>query len=116
MFGKSMKVALLLGAALLVFAGMAMAANRSINLSKDVVLPDGQSLKAGQYQIVVDEKVDQVQFLQRSQVVLKHRCKCVVPEKPNSSDGVVTQEEPGKKPVLQEIRFKGENRIITLPS
>ena len=116
MLAKTLKIACLLGAGLLIFVSLAAAKNKTINLGKDVVLPDGQTLKAGQYQVVVDQKVDQVQFIQHGTVVLKHRCKCVVPEKANEADGVVIAEHAGKKPLLQEIRFKGETRIITLPS
>jgi len=116
MLAKTVKIACLLGAGLLMFFSLAAAKNKTISLAKDVVLPDGQTLKAGQYQVVVDEKIDQVQFIQHGTVVVKHRCKCVVPEKANEADGVVTSEKPGKKPLLQEIRFKGETRVITLPS
>jgi len=116
MSSKVTKIAFLLTAGLLVFVSLAAAKNRTLTLSRDVVLPDGQTLTAGQYQIVVDEKLDQVEFLHKSQVVLKHRCKCIVPQKANPADGTVTTEEPGKKPLLQEIRFKGETRIITLAS
>lgn len=115
MFGKTVKVVLLLGMGVLFFASLALAKTRTINLSKDVVLPDGQTLKAGQYAVVVDEKLDQVQFIQHGTVVVKHRCVCVKQEKPNEIDGILSEESQNKT-VLHEIRFRGEIRIITLPS
>ena len=115
MFGKTVKIVLLLGMGVLFFASLALAKTKTINLAKDVVLPDGQTLKAGQYAVVVDEKVDQVQFMQHGTVVVKHRCKCVPQEKPNESDGILSEESVNKT-VLHEIRFRGETRIITLPS
>lgn len=116
MLGKMVKIAVLLGVGLFVFASLAVAKGKTITLRSDVVLPDGQTLKAGHYEVVVDQKVDQVQFIQHSQVVIKHACKCITQEKKNESDGVVTLEQSGKLPLLQEIRFQGETRIITLPS
>jgi hypothetical protein len=115
MLGKVAKVVLLLGIGVLFFANLALAKSKTINLGKDVVLPDGQTLKAGQYAVVVDEKLDQVQFIQHGTVVVKHACKCVKQEKPNDSDGILSEESQNKM-VLHEIRFRGETRIITLPS
>jgi len=116
MFGKAARIALLLGVGILAFASLAVAKGKTINLRNDVLLPDGQTLKAGEYEVVVDEKVDQVQFLQHSVVVVKHRCKCVLQEKKNPIEAVLTVPGPANKPLLQEIRLKGETRIITLPS
>lgn len=116
MFGKAARIALLLGVGILAFASLAVAKGKTINLRNDVLLPDGQTLKAGEYEVVVDEKVDQVQFLQHSVVVVKHRCKCVPQAQANKADSVLTVEQPGKTPLLTEIRFRGETRIITLPS
>lgn len=115
MLAKTVRVVLLVGAVLF-FANLALAKTQTINLRTDVVLPDGQTLKAGEYAVVVDEKADQVQFLQGSVVVVTHRCKCVVQETKNLHDAVLILDEPGKPRLLQEIRFHGETRIITLPS
>jgi len=115
MLAKTVRVVLLVGAVLF-FANIALAKTQTIKLRTDVVLPDGQTLKAGEYAVVVDEKADQVQFLQGSVIVVKHRCKCLVQEKKNDRDAILIFEEPGKQPILQQIRFRGETRFITLPS
>jgi len=116
MLARTVRVILLVGVGVLFSANLALAKTKTINLSKDVVLPDGQTLKAGTYAVVVDEKLDQVQFLQHSKVVAKHRCKCVPQGTKNANDGIILFEQAGKKQVLQEIRFRGETRIITLPA
>ncbi len=116
MFGKTIRVILLLGVGVFFFASLALAKTNTINVGHDVVLPDGQTLKAGTYNVVVDEKLDQVQFIQRSVVVVTHRCKCIVQEKKNDADSILTNEEAPNKQVLKEIRFRGETRVITLPS
>ena len=116
MMRRTVRIILLVGVGVLFFANLALAKANTINLTKDVVLPDGQTLKAGIYAVVVDEKLDQVQFLQHSKVVVKHACKCVPQETKNENDGIIFLEQTGKKQMLQEIRFRGETRVITLPS
>lgn len=115
MLAKTVKYALLLGIGVLFFANLALAGQKTIKLTKDVVLPGGQTLKAGEYAVVVDEKVDQVQFIQGTKVVVTHACKCIQQEKKNGESSYVVQEDNGQ-PVLQEIRLRGETRVITLPS
>jgi hypothetical protein len=116
MFRRLLKAGLLLGFASLFFASPSLAAARSIHLSQDVVLPGGQTLKAGVYDVVVNEKLDQVQFLKNSKVVATHACKCVPQEKKNKETEMRMQQGPGNTQVLQEILLRGETRIITLPS
>lgn len=116
MFGKAVRVAMLLGVAMFFFASLALARTNTIKLDKDVVLPDGQTLKAGQYAVVVDEKADQVQFLQNDKVVVKHACKCILQEKKHQTDTILFEEKVPGKTLLKEIRFRGETRNITLPS
>ena len=60
MLAKTVRIALLLGMGAFFLASLALARPRTINLNRDLVLPDGQTLKAGAYAVVVDEKVDQV--------------------------------------------------------
>lgn len=117
MFGKAVRVVILLGVAIFFFASLALAKANTIKLDKDVVLPDGQTLKAGQYTVVVDEKLDQVQFIQNDTVVVKHACKCVPQEKKHATSSILFEEKaPGNKTLLKEMRFRGETRNITLPS
>ncbi len=116
MLKKSVQVVLLLGVAVLFFASLGLAKSKTLTLNKNVVLPDGQTLSAGKYEVVVDQKVDEVHFIQNDKVVVKHRCKCVEQAKKNASDGYVVNEEAPNKVVLQEVRLQGETRIIHLPS
>ncbi len=116
MFGKAIRVVMLLGVAIFFFASLALARTNTIKLDKDVVLPDGQTLKAGNYTVVVDEKLDQVQFLQNDKVVVKHACKCILQEKKHQSDTILFDEKAPGKTVLKEMRFRGETRTVTLPS
>lgn len=116
MVARTVRIALLLGVGIFLFSSLALAGEKSINLSKDTMLPDGQTLKAGTYTVVVDEKLDQVQFIRNGVVVVKHQCKCIPQEKKFNSDAILFNEmAPGKK-VLEGIRFRGETRLITLPS
>lgn len=80
------------------------------------MLPDGQTLKAGEYSVVVDQKVDQIQFIQKGVVVVKHQCKCIEQGKKWDSDAILFTEEGPNKKVLEGMRFRGETRLITLPS
>lgn len=116
MFGKTVRVMMLLGVAMFFFASLALARTNTIKLDKDVVLPDGQTLKAGQYTVVVDEKVDQVQFLQGDTVVVKHACKCIPQDKKHKTNSMLFDEPTPGKLVLKEMRFSGETRNVTLPS
>lgn len=116
MLSKTVRVALWLGVGMFLFSSLALAGTKTIRLSKDAILPDGQTLKAGEYSVVVDQKLDQVQFIQNGVVVVKHQCKCIEQEKKNDSDAVMFSEETPNKKVLDGLRFRGETRLITLPS
>lgn len=116
MLRRMAKTGLLLGLATLFFTTLAFPATKTIRVNHDVLLPGGQTLKAGTYQVVVNEKLDQVQFLQNSQVVVTHACKCIPREKKNKETQLLTEEGPGNTQTLQQIQLQGETRIITLPS
>jgi hypothetical protein len=116
MLAKTVRVAMLLGVGLFLFSSLALAGAKTIKLDKNTLLPDGQTLKAGEYSVVVDEKADQVQFIQRGVVVVKHECKCIPQEKKWNSDAILFNEESPNKKVLEGMRFRGETRLITLPS
>jgi hypothetical protein len=106
----------MLGVGLFFFSSLALAKAKTINLSHDVLLPDGQTLSAGVYTVEVDEKLDQVKFIQADEVVVTHRCKCIVHENKNNADAIITNQVNPEKKVLEGIRFRGETRTITLPS
>ncbi|HLY62645.1 MAG TPA: hypothetical protein VKV95_18025 [Terriglobia bacterium] len=116
MLSRTVRVALLLGFGMFLFSSLALAGAKTINLNKDAILPDGQTLKAGVYTVVVDQKLDQVQFIQNGTVVVKHHCKCIPQEKKFDTDAVIFDQETPTRKVLQALRFRGETRLITLPS
>lgn len=116
MLPKIIKSGLLLGVVTLVFASISFAAARTIQVRQDVILPGGQTLKAGTYEVVVNEKLDQVQFLMNSKVIATHACKCIPQKKKNRETQLIMNQGPENAQVLQQIRLQGETRIITLPS
>ena len=116
MLPRIVKTGLLLGVVTLFFTALSFAATRTIRVAQDVVLPGGQTLKAGTYEVVVNEKLDQVQFLQDSKVVATHACKCIPQEKKNKETQLLMDQGSGNAQVLQQIHLRGETRIITLPS
>lgn len=116
MLRRTLKMGFWVAAGMFLFAGLALAGVKQIHLAQDVVLPGGQTLKAGTYGVVVNEKLDQVQFLKGSEVVATHACKCIPQEKKNTETQVLTEQTQGNTQVLQEIVLRGETRIITLPS
>jgi hypothetical protein len=116
MLPKILKMGLLLGVVILFFTSFSLAAARSIHVTQDVLLPGGQTLKAGTYEVVVNEKLDQVQFLRNSKVVLTHACKCTPQEKKNKETELLIEQGAGNAQVLQGIKLQGETRTITLPS
>jgi len=105
---------LFLAGALLFFAAAALAEKpKSIFLYTDSVLPSGQQLKAGNYQVDVNVTSKQVTFMQGHKVVAKSICQIV--DKPGKND--VSQARFGEhnnKQELQELRFDGEHRSIVL--
>lgn len=116
MLARTVRVMVLLGLGVFFFASLALAGEKTIKLNQDVVLPGGQTLQAGEYAVVVNEKLDEVQFVQNSKVVATHACKCIMQEKKNPENSVVTETQEGGQKVLLQVRLRGETRIITLPS
>ena len=103
-----MVVAVLFTAAL----GMAQKA-KSLSIYSDSVLPNGQELKAGKYQVAVDDASKQVEFKQGKKVVATTGCQIV--EKPVKNPCDQIRYDGNKtKPQLQELRFGGEHRSILL--
>jgi len=86
---------------------------KTINIYTDSVLPSGQELKAGKYQVDINEASNQVTFKKGEKVVATAGCKIVEkPEKNVCSEARFGQK--ADKQELQELRFGGENRSILL--
>ncbi len=112
---NALRATLFLVSVVLFFAILGVAGKtKTIDIYTDAFLPDGQELKAGKYQVVVDEKADQVEFMKGSKVVVKHRCKCVQQERKNGTNRALYTERQDKRLMLTELRFGGETRVIHL--
>jgi hypothetical protein len=115
MLGKAAKAVLSLGVAIVFSAALATAdKGKMIDIYVDAVLPDGQELKAGKYQVVVDEAGKEVQFLKDKKVVVKHRCQCVEKGEKNRYNQARYVEGPEKKQRLTEIRLAGKTCVVHL--
>jgi hypothetical protein len=108
------KTLLLLAGAVLFMSAVALAEKgKTINIYTDSVLPSGQQLKAGKYQVDVNEASKQVTFKKGDKVVATSGCQIVEkPEKNACSEARFGQKD--NKQELQELRFGGENRSILL--
>ena len=103
-------------AAVLLVAAVAMAEKgRTIDVYTNAILPDGQELKAGKYQVVVSADEKEIQFLQSNKVVAKHACRCM------RHDGAKHRysqaryaEGADKKQKLTEVRFAGSSCVLNL--
>jgi len=95
-------------------ASIAFAQNgKTIELYTNSVLPNGKELKAGKYQVVVDESAKQVKFMKGHKVVAEAPCKVV--EIPVKNDcNKVRFSGKGDKQEIQELNFGGERRSILL--
>lgn len=104
-----------LGAIVFSFAALVMAdKGKAVDIYTDAVLPDGQVLKAGKYQVVVVEAAGQVQFMKGSKEVVKHHCKCIDLKERNRYTQARYVESQAKKQQLQELRLGGDTRAIVL--
>jgi cytochrome c-type biogenesis protein CcmE len=110
-----MRTVLSLVGAILVFSALAVAEKaQTIDVYTDAVLPDGQELKAGKYQVVVGEAEKEVQFLQGKKVVAKHPCRALERQERNRYNEVRYSETSDKKEKLTEIRLAGKSYILNL--
>jgi hypothetical protein len=116
MLPRIMKIGFLMWLGAFLLASPAFAKTNTLRLTQDVVLTGGQTLKAGNYTVMVNEKMDQIQFFQNSKLMAKHACTCTHVQKKNSDTQVVIEQGPGDALVLQQIRLKGEAMIISLTS
>jgi hypothetical protein len=103
-------------AAILFVAALALAEKaKTIDVYTDAVLPDGQELKAGKYQVLVDAGEKEVQFLQGKKLVAKHACRCMGHEgEKNRYNQARFSETPDKKQKLTELRFAGTHCTLNL--
>ena len=109
-----MKLFLYVAVAVLFTAAMGLAQKaKSLNIYSDSVLPNGQELKAGKYQVAVNDSSKQVEFKQGKKVVAT--APCTIVEKPvkNPCDEIKFNGNTSK-PQLQELQFGGEHRSILL--
>jgi hypothetical protein len=116
MMPRLVKTGLFLTVGIFLFASLALAGTKSLRLVQDVVLPRGQTLKAGEYAVLVNEKVHKVEFLQSSKVVATHDCKRTEQQKKNRETQVRLQQGPGNTVILQQIQLQGDSQIISLTS
>lgn len=57
---------------------------KTIDIYADVVLPNGQELKAGKCQVVLDESGKQVAFMKRNKAVATQGCRIIEKQEKNS--------------------------------
>ena len=111
---KYVRTVLSLMVALLFVTSVALAQKtKTLNIYSDAVLPSGQELKAGKYQVAVDETSKQVSFTQNKKVVATTGCTVVEKPEKNPCDSI-RYDGNKTKPQLQELRFGGEHRSILL--
>ena len=111
---QSMKVLFFLVGAMLLLCAVALAKKpKTINIYSDSVLPSGQALKAGEYQIDVNEESKLVTFRKDDKVIATAAYKIVEkPAKNPCSQARFGQKD--NKQELQELRFGGESRSIVI--
>jgi hypothetical protein len=106
-------VLFLAGVVLFISAAAFAEKGKTVNVYTDSVLPSGQKLKAGKYQVDVNEASKQVTFKQNAKVVATSGCQIVEKPAKNACDEVRFGEKENKQE-LQELRFGGEHRSILL--
>jgi len=111
---KSLRVLLLLAGTVLFVSVIALAKQaKTITIFSDSVLPSGQQLKAGEYQIDVNATSNVVTFKKDDRVVATAGCKIIEkPVKNPCSQARFGQKD--NKQELQELRFGGESRSILI--
>jgi len=108
------KIYLLLASAVLFTAAMAFAEHaKTVNIYADATLPSGQELKAGRYQVTVDEGAKQVSFKQGDKVIATVGCQIVERQEKNPCSEARFGQKDNKQQ-LEEIRLGGERRSILL--
>jgi hypothetical protein len=111
---QSVKVLFLLAGVVLFVSAIALAKKpKTITIYSDSVLPSGQELKAGDYQIDVNETSKLVTFTRDDKVVATAGYKVVEKAAKNPYSQARFGQKDNKQE-LQEIRFSGESRSILI--
>lgn len=108
------RVLIFLAGAMFFIAAAALAEKtKTISIYTDSVLPSGQTLKAGKYQVAINETSKEIKFIKADKVVATSTYQVVEkPEKNSCSQARFGEKD--NKPMLQEIRFGGETRSLVL--
>ena len=99
--------------AIFICSSIAFAKAKTVTVAYDTVLPNGQTLKAGDYQVHVDEIAHKVKFMQKDEVVAEAPCNCKEGKKNDKTICVFQNNKEGKR-VLQEVRVKGDTKHIVM--
>ncbi len=111
---RILKSLAILAGAIFIFSALAFAEKpQTVTVHYNSILPNGQTLKAGDYTIKVDESVHKVQFLQKGKVVAEAPCNCKPGNKNDRTECVFSKDKEGKQK-LQEVRVKGDTKQIVL--
>ena len=109
-----LKTLVALAAAILVCSVIALADKaKTVTVHYDSILPNGQTLKAGDYAVHVDEAAHKIQFMQKDKVVAESPCNCIQGKKNDKTECVFKKTKEGKQ-TLQEVRVKGDTKNIVM--
>jgi hypothetical protein len=109
-----LKTLVALAGAILVCSVIAFADKaQTVKVHYDSILPNGQTLKAGEYAVHVDEAAHKVQFMQKDKVVAEGPCNCIQGKKNEKTECVFKKDKEGKQ-TLQEVRVKGDTKQIVM--
>ncbi len=114
MIKNTLKSFAVVAGTIFIFSALAFAEKpKTVNVHYDSILPNGQTLKAGEYVVNVDESVHKVQFLQKGKVVAEAPCNCKPGNKNDKTECIFTKDKDGKQK-LREVRVKGDTKQIVL--
>lgn len=109
-----LKTVVMVAGAILICSAIALAEKvPTVNVHYDSILPNGQTLKAGDYTVKVDETAHKVQFLQKGKVVAEAPCNCTTGKKNDKTECQFVKDKDGKQ-ILQEVRVKGDTKQIVM--
>ena len=115
MFRNFAKMFFALGAVVLFFSAVAVAdKGKNVKIFSDAVLPNGQELKAGEYNVHMNATTNELEFMQKGKVVAKFPCRCVEKQSKNNRTEVFYRKTAEGKLVIQEMRLAGERKDIVL--
>ena len=109
------RISVALAAVMFFCAAIALAdKGKTITVYYDSILPNGQTLKAGDYAIHVDETAHKVEFMQKGKVIAVAPCNCVEKAKKNNKTQCVFKKDAKGKQVLQVVQVSGDTKTIVL--